>query len=313
MTSREKPLDAVSQLVANRWKRLAATLHRECPELETEPVANALRWRRGKGPFRTLDARHVRRFANAAERTEYAGKTYFDEATGTLHLVDKDTLIHVRSDARIAYLSPMECCLTASLAEIEAETASRLLAGPTTQLARWFGLALGTVVLDMAVSRLKRSLLETGVFDPERNGFDPTAARAQVGEDFRFSSVGPAVRFRCQGSGDAHTKLSQLPQGSVLEGLSALILESGAFVDERDYIVERRVLTQVREIFGPPFRKPDEQGPTLAVRSARRIPLRFIEDGKRPGRMNRLLAAAELRRALGPLAEIGERLWRSIQ
>lgn len=89
------------------------------------------------------------------------------------------------------------------------------------------------------------------------------------------------------------------------------MLENGDYVDERDFIVGRdHVIGMVREMFGPELRKASGRGPVVLIRPSQRFAVQFLEDHDRPGRLHRLLAAADLRSATGPLAEIGAKLWR---
>ena len=118
------------------------------------------------------------------------------EDAGVLNLVAPNVLIHLRLDERPAKLSPIECCLTAALCDAGAAVASKLVAGSTRELCRWLELRLGTTVLEMAASRLKRALAKTGVTDTAGPAFDVEVAQDRIGEGFRLSGVGPASASR---------------------------------------------------------------------------------------------------------------------
>lgn len=293
---------------------MAEAVRREVPDLEVETDDDGLRWRVGSGPFQTVTSKNVRRVAGAKARGAEAGRSYFDETTGTLRLVAPGVLIHLRTDVRVPKLTPLECCLTATLVDAGEEASARLLAGPTNAAARWFTLTCGTPVLDMTASRLKRTLNAAGVARIARGTtrFDRAAACERIGEDFRLDAVGPELRFRAADPDAARMKLAQLPGGGALEGVSAVVLESGAYVDERDFVADRAALPEIERLLGPALRRSEREGATVAVRPAQRLPAAVLADRTRPGRVHRLLAIADLRRRPGALAEIGENLWRNL-
>jgi hypothetical protein len=292
-------------------RRLAEALSRDCPEVSVRVGKAGLQWRFGKGEYRALELRR-RRSARTAKQSDKAAGSYYDEGGGILHLVAPNALVHLKIDERPAKLSPLECCLTAALCDAGTDVASRLVSGSTRDLARWFELRLGARVAEMSVSRLKRALAKTGVTDAQGSGFQVDAAHGRIGNDFRLASVGPALRFPCASSDDARAKIAELPPGSWIEGRFAAVLEYGDYVDERDFVVATdQALQQVRRTFGPPLRATVHAGPVVVVRTSRRLSVRLMEERDRPGKLHRLLAAADLLHAPGPLSEIGEKLWRT--
>ncbi len=141
--------------------------------------------------------------------------------------------------------------------------------------------------------------------------FQVGVAQERIGEGFRLSGVGPALRFPSPDPDKTRAMIGRLPKGAWLEGRSALVLENGDYVDERDFIVGRdHVIGMVREMFGPELSKTAARGTVVVVRPSQRFSVQFLEDHDRPGRLHRLLAAADLRHATGPMAEIGANLWR---
>ncbi len=294
------------------WARLAEALRREFPDVVAEPMVGGLRWRFGDGKHRTLKRSDVRSFGSAVERAANSRASYFDEAARVLHLVAPNALVHLRLDERPAKLSPIECCLTAALCDAGEALASKLVAGSNRELCRWLELRLRTTVLEMAASRLKRALAKTGVTDSAGENFAVGVAQERIGGGFRLSGIGPALRFPSPDPDETRAKIERrLPKGTWIEGRSALVLENGDYVDERDFIVGRdHGIDMVREILGPELRKPTSRGPVVLVRPSQRFSVQFLEDRDRPGRLHRLLAAADLFHAEGPLAEVGAKLWR---
>jgi hypothetical protein len=289
---------------------LTLRLARECPNLEFRASRGGLTIRRGGLSVR-LRRKSISNFA-ARERRERReeGVSYLDLGTGSLFVDEPGLYLYItlpRSPA--VRLTPFHCALLGLiLAREGTEWLVRGLVGSQVDLIRRMKFELGVDLSPMAMSRLLDVLRRKGIVG---EGVPPTwnAERAcdALRSDFRLSAVGQAETYAGEAE-EVEVNLSESLGVGFARGVAeALNRASGAWIEPRDYLIERSAITVVRELLGNPVPR-EYRGATVTIRPVARLSLSLLTAGT--DSIQPALAFVEAMQSTSPVQrQVGVEAW----
>ena len=151
--------------------------------------------------------------------------------------------------------------------------------GSQVELIQRVKLELGIEVAPMAMSRFLSALQGRGILRLEGDrGWRRDLAYDSVKEDFRLSAIGRASTY----AGDHQQVEDALVEslgGRFARGVAdVLSQETGAWIEPRDYLVDRSAIGLVQERLGGPVPRGYE-GSVVVIRPALRVPLVLLTLG----------------------------------
>ena len=288
----------------------AGRLGQECPTLDVQVSRNELAIDSGGARVRLRGDQISKLDARERRRRRREGTSYLDLGTGSLYVDEPGLFLYLRlpPSAR-SRLTPYQCALLAAILDDGgSEWFVSGIAGPQVDLIRRVKLELGVEVPPMAMSRFLDALRRKGVLRSHRKAsWKRAKAFDSLRDDFRLSAVGRADTY----AGDyleVEKEFAEQLGGRLARGVAdALTRQTGAWIEPRDYLVERGALSTIQELLGGPVPRGYE-GTVVTVRPALRVPLRLLTLGT--DSLHPILGIAEALRMDSPVArEAGREAW----
>lgn len=293
----------------------AAKLSQECPTLDIRRSRGALIIRRGRTTARLRAKKEIAMFgARERSRRREEGINYLDLGTGSLFVDEPGLFLQVTLPRSMSVrLSPYQCALlSAVIGKGASEWFERGIAGPQVDLIRIIKLELGIAVPPMAMSRFLNALRRRGILRKDgKRSFQSKQAFDSLREDFRLSAVGRADTYAGDYRSVQERLAERLGKRFALGVAAVLGDKTGAWIEPRDYLVDRSALPLIQDALGSPVPRGYE-GTAVVIRPALRVPLGLLTLGQQS--IQALLAFSEATRMDSPVArQAGLGAWETAQ
>jgi hypothetical protein len=262
---------------------VARQLREQCPTLNVSGSLEELTVRRGRKTVRLRHGDEISRFdARERSRRRSEGLSYLDLDSGALYIDQPELFVYVKlALSTKARLSPYQCALLSAILERGGrEWFESGVTGPQVDLIRRIKLELGVEVSPMAMSRFLEALRTKGiVLEDGPASLVAREALTALREDFRLSAVGRADAYAGDYRSVEESLGDQLEQRFARGVADVLSKRTGAWIEPRDYLVDRSALPSVQNSLGGPVPRGYEEA-TVVIRPAMRVPLGLLTLGQ---------------------------------
>jgi len=296
-------------------EQFAERLRAACPGLTIKVSATgnlSIRGVLGRKGFVKLAKERIGRIKKSErDRLRRERRSFLDLSSGSLYLDEEGLYLMIRlPKAKAIQLSPYQCALLGAILTNGGSTwFTEGLKGAQTRLTRRVRLEFGITVQPMAMSRFidalrRKKIIETG----SRPTWDAGKALETLREDFRASSLGNEAFYPGRPSEVEATLRAELG-GRFSPGVAAALnATTGAWIEPRDYLVDRGALDLVPSLLGPELAevpssdrtRGTRERPFVVIRSTLRTPLRLLTAGGET--LQPILALCVAEQAASPVA-----------